>query len=197
MKDLTTDLDLELCHLHVSSEMNAKLKSKECYQLATITPKEVTLSSLKERVLALVQGESFQKEQDNIFLDDCSESVSTLIKDKAVTLRQSYYSLDSNGKAIITLGLNSILDLGFRQGQNVETDIGAMEAAEEQPGDAKCKVLLESKAMVDRFLLDGRLVDSADSLQMCGLEAHFVNLTLKALGVYIGTQFYTGCVGTQ
>ncbi|KAG1458793.1 hypothetical protein G6F56_006310 [Rhizopus delemar] len=228
-----------------------------------------------------------QKERDNIFLDGCTESVSTLIKDKAVTLRQSYHSLDSNGKAIITLGLNSILDLSFkypttiykelkrlgniydheldishndtsfcvhfllqimsiikhqphlfleevdtsewdyvvgfwgivtgrlfhgsglrlkwgdthlsvydtvsdlilkvdlrilhdriRQGQNVETDVGAMEAAEEQPGDAKyifdrCKVLLESKAMIDRFLLDGFLVDSVDSLQICGLEAHF------------------------
>ncbi|RCI03070.1 hypothetical protein CU098_012150 [Rhizopus stolonifer] len=55
-----------------------------------------------------------QKERDNIFLDGCTESVSTLIKDKAVTLRQSYHSLDSNGKAIITLGLNSILDLSFK-----------------------------------------------------------------------------------
>ncbi|GAA5813406.1 hypothetical protein MFLAVUS_006884 [Mucor flavus] len=305
-----------------------------------------------------------QKEQDDIFLDGCSESVSTLIKDKAVTLRQSYHSFDFNGKAIITLGLNSILDLSFkypaaqaklfkrnqrkqldalfpsktypvdsydyikellaslngcynknkskeanwttiykelkrldniydherdishndtgfcvhfllhimsiikhqphlfleevdtsewdyivgfwgvvsgrlfhgsglhlkwgdthltvydtvsdlilkvdlrilhdriRQGQNVETDIGAMEAAEEQPGDAKytfdrCKVLLESKAMIDRFLLDGCLVDSVDSLQICGLEAHFVNLTLEAPGAYIGTQFYTGCIGNS
>ncbi|KAI9357550.1 hypothetical protein BD770DRAFT_410863 [Pilaira anomala] len=55
-----------------------------------------------------------QKEQDDIFLDGCSESVSTFIKDKAVTLRQSYHSLDSNGKAIITLGLNSILDLSLK-----------------------------------------------------------------------------------
>ncbi|KAI8985869.1 hypothetical protein BDB01DRAFT_834656 [Pilobolus umbonatus] len=55
-----------------------------------------------------------QKEQDGIFLDGCSESVSTLIKDRAATLRQSYHSLDSNGKAIVTFGLNSILDLSFK-----------------------------------------------------------------------------------
>ncbi|RCI03069.1 hypothetical protein CU098_011517 [Rhizopus stolonifer] len=95
-----------------------------------------------------------------------------------------------------------ILHDRIRQGQNVETDVGAMEAAEEQPGDAKyifdrCKVLLESKAMIDRFLLDGFLVDSVDSLQICGLEAHFVNLTLEAPGAYIGTQFYTGCIGNS
>ncbi|CEP13594.1 hypothetical protein [Parasitella parasitica] len=65
-----------------------------------------------------------------------------------------------------------ILHYRIRQGQNVETDIGAMEAAEEQPGDAKyifdrCKVLLES------------------------------NLTLEAPGAYIGTQFYTDCIGNS
>lgn len=47
-------------------------------------------------------------------MNNCSGSVGTLIKNKAVTLRSNYYSLDSGGKAIVTLGLNSILDLGFR-----------------------------------------------------------------------------------
>ncbi|KAI9357551.1 hypothetical protein BD770DRAFT_472877 [Pilaira anomala] len=95
-----------------------------------------------------------------------------------------------------------ILHDRIRQGQNVEIDIGAMEAAEEQSGDPKyifdkCKVLLESKAMIDRFLLDGCLVDSVDSLQICGLEAHFVHLTLEAPETYIGIQFYTGCIGNS
>ena len=76
---------------------------------------------------------------------------------------------------------------------------GVMEAAEEQPGATKftsdrCKVLIESKAMIDKSLLDGCLIDSVDSLQIFGLEIHFVNITLNALGVYISTQFYTGSI---
>lgn len=33
-------------------------------------------------------------------------------------------------------------------------------------------------------------------VQICDLEAHLVNLTLKAPGVYIGTQFHTGWIGS-
>lgn len=60
------------------------------------------------------------------------------------------------------------------QGQNVETDIGVMEAAVEKSEDAKyifdrCKILAESKAMIDKSPLDGCPIDSVDSLQIWGL----------------------------
>ncbi|KAI8066060.1 hypothetical protein BDF21DRAFT_402162 [Thamnidium elegans] len=58
-----------------------------------------------------------QKEQDRIFVNNCSESVGTIFKNKAVTLRPDYHSLDSDGNAIVILGLNSILDLWYPTAQ--------------------------------------------------------------------------------
>lgn len=89
-----------------------------------------------------------------------------------------------------------------RQGFDVETNVGAMEAAEEDPGDAKylsdrCKVLVESKAMIDKFLLDGCLIDTVDSLQICGLEVYFGSISLAARGLYVGTQFYNGTISNS
>lgn len=50
--------------------------------------------------------------------------------------------------------------------------------AEESPGDVKynqdrCKVLLENKALVDKYLKDGCHIDNVDSIQICGLEVSF------------------------
>ncbi|KAG1055814.1 hypothetical protein G6F43_002252 [Rhizopus delemar] len=42
-----------------------------------------------------------QKEQDHIFVNNCYESVGTLIKNEAVTLCPNYHSLDSDGKAAL------------------------------------------------------------------------------------------------
>lgn len=77
-----------------------------------------------------------------------------------------------------------------------------MEAAKEEPGKAKftsdrCKLLIESKAMIDKFLLDGCLIDGVDALQICGLDIFFVNTTLEAPGLYIGNQYYTCCMGSS
>ncbi|KAL0138629.1 hypothetical protein V8B55DRAFT_1564823 [Mucor lusitanicus] len=85
-----------------------------------------------------------------------------------------------------------------RQGFDVETNVGAMEAAEEDPGDAKylsdrCKVLVESKAMIDKFLLDGCLIDTVDSLQF----VYFGSISLAARGLYVGTQFYNGTISNS
>ncbi|KAI9260412.1 hypothetical protein EDC94DRAFT_520558, partial [Helicostylum pulchrum] len=53
-----------------------------------------------------------KKEEGHIFVDNCS--VGTIIKNEAVTRRNNYHAIDSNGKAIVTLGLNSIMDLSFK-----------------------------------------------------------------------------------
>ncbi|GAA5795128.1 hypothetical protein HPULCUR_000480 [Helicostylum pulchrum] len=89
-----------------------------------------------------------------------------------------------------------ILHDSVRQRFNVETDLGVLEAAEEDPGDVKytsdrCKVTIESKAIIDKFVLDGCLIDSVDSLQVSGLELHFGRTTLARPGLYIADQFYT------
>lgn len=81
---------------------------------------------------------------------------------------------DTVSSLLLKVG-SRILHDRIRQGQNVEIDIGVMEAAEEQPGDSKftfdrCKILIESKAMIDKFLLDGCLASCVDSLQICGLK---------------------------
>jgi hypothetical protein len=83
-----------------------------------------------------------------------------------------------------------------RQRHDVESDVGVFEAAEESQRDAmyignRCKVVIKSKTVIDKFVLDGCLIDSADSLQVCGLEVHFGNVTLAEPGLYVGTQLYT------
>lgn len=95
-----------------------------------------------------------------------------------------------------------ILHDRIRQHHNVETDVGVMEAANEQSGDAKYigdryKILIESKAVIDRFVLDGCLIDIVDSLQICGLEVYFGNITFAEPGFYIGTQFYHATINNS
>ncbi|CAO3659272.1 unnamed protein product [Rhizopus stolonifer] len=95
--------------------------------------------------------------------------------------------------------LSSINPIPFvKKSVNLETDVGVMEGAEEQSGDAKyisdrCKVLVESKVMIDKFPLDECLIGSIDSLQICGLEIYFVNISLTVPG----TQFYRGSIGNS
>lgn len=89
-----------------------------------------------------------------------------------------------------------ILRSEIRPRYKVETDFGAFEAAEEEPEDFKytsgrCKVLIESKDIIDKFVLDGCLIDSVDSLQLCGLKIRFGNTTLAKPGLYVGDEFYT------
>ncbi|KAG1443983.1 hypothetical protein G6F56_010473 [Rhizopus delemar] len=95
-----------------------------------------------------------------------------------------------------------ILHDGIKQRYNIENEVGVVEVAEEDPGDAKfngdrCKVLIENKAIIDRYLLDGCFVDSVDSLQICGLEIFLINLTLEDQGLYVGTQFYHSVVNNS
>ncbi|KAL9555501.1 hypothetical protein PS6_002816 [Mucor atramentarius] len=99
---------------------------------------------------------------------------------------------------VLTVDMRILHDK-VRQRYNAETDIGVCEAAEEDPGNAKyigdrCKVMIESKAVIDRFVLDGCLIDSVDSLQVCGPEVHFGNTSLAESGLYVGTQFYSATI---
>ncbi|GAA5809674.1 hypothetical protein MFLAVUS_003086 [Mucor flavus] len=100
---------------------------------------------------------------------------------------------------ITTHDIHRILRDKLRQRYNVETDLGVFETTEEDPGDVKytsdrCKVPIVSKAIVDKFLLDGCLIDSVDSLQIRGLEIRIGNTTLAEPGLYVGTQFYTSAI---
>ena len=82
------------------------------------------IAVLKETVVAGNQGnavdgaidqqEEEEKESDQIFLGEPSESVDTVIKREAVNLRTSYHSLDANGKDIVSLEINSTLGLSFQ-----------------------------------------------------------------------------------
>ncbi|KAL9544310.1 hypothetical protein MBANPS3_007686, partial [Mucor bainieri] len=79
----------------------------------------------------------------------------------------------------------------IRQRYNTETDIGVFEAAEEEPEIEKYttdryKELVEIKSVIDRFVSDGFLIDSVDSLQVCGFENHFGYTTLAKPGLYAG-----------
>ena len=90
----------------------------------------------------------------------------------------------------------------IKQRYNVENEVGVAEAAEESPGKVnfnsdRCKVLIESKVIVDRFILDGCHIDNVDSLQICGMEVYFIKLELQDNGLYIGTQHYHSVVNAS
>ncbi|KAG2199988.1 hypothetical protein INT47_000338 [Mucor saturninus] len=64
------------------------------------------------------QGESSAVrivEHDKLYVPEKEEeSIDSIIKTKACTLRKDYHHLDFNAKAIISLDLNSILDLSYK-----------------------------------------------------------------------------------
>ncbi|KAI7891394.1 uncharacterized protein EV154DRAFT_397216, partial [Mucor mucedo] len=79
---------------------------------------------------------------------------------------------------VYNINLRIIHD-SIKQRYNVENEVGVAEAAEENPGKVRfhsdrCKVLIETKAIVDRFILDGCHIDNVDSLQICGMEVYFI-----------------------
>lgn len=96
-----------------------------------------------------------------------------------------------------------ILHDRISQHHNVESEVEVVEAAEEDPEDIKfnsdrCKVLIENKAIVDRYLMEGCFVDNVDSLQICGLKVFFfINLALQHQGLYVGTQFYHAAIDSS
>ncbi|KAI7892251.1 uncharacterized protein EV154DRAFT_550831 [Mucor mucedo] len=105
---------------------------------------------------------------------------------------------DTIGDIVLKVDLR-IIHESIKQRYNVENEVGVAEAAEENPGKVKfhsdrCKVLIESKAIVDRFILDGCNIDNVDSLQICGMEIYFIKLELRDHGLYTGTQHYHSVV---
>lgn len=53
------------------------------------------------------------KDCDEVFVNNSTVSVGSTIKTKAVKLRADYHKLSFNDKAVVSLGLNSIVDLSF------------------------------------------------------------------------------------
>lgn len=87
-----------------------------------------------------------------------------------------------------------ILHYKIQQRYNTENDIAVMEAAEEEPGNAKfvadrCKLSIENKIIIDIYLIDDVCISSVNSLQICGLQAFMVNTYLEEHGLYITTKF--------
>jgi hypothetical protein len=50
---------------------------------------------------------------DKVYVQDSSVSVGSIIKTEAYNFRSQYHSLSTHKKAIVSLGLNSIIDLSF------------------------------------------------------------------------------------
>lgn len=71
-----------------------------------------------------------------------------------------------------------ILHDKIKQRCNTENDVTIVEAAEEDLGNAKfvsdrSKLSVESKTIIDRYLMDGVNITSVDSLQISGLQVFF------------------------
>lgn len=88
------------------------------------------------------------------------------------------------------------------QRYNEETEVSMAEVSKESPGDKKfhsdrCKVNVENKVVIDRFLDDLCNIDSVDSIQICGLEIFIINLSLGAPGVYVGTELFHSSIDSS
>ncbi|KAI9482950.1 MAG: hypothetical protein EXX96DRAFT_631083, partial [Benjaminiella poitrasii] len=53
------------------------------------------------------------RKDDKIYVQDQKLSVGSIIKSKVVDFRSYFQSLNVSGKSIVSLGLNSLLDLSF------------------------------------------------------------------------------------
>lgn len=76
---------------------------------------------------------------------------------------------DTIGDVVLKADLRTLHD-NIKQRYNVESEAGVAEAAEKNPGAVKfksnrSKVLIESKAVIDRSILDGYHIDNVDSLR--------------------------------
>lgn len=100
------------------------------------------------------------------------------------TIRDSSFKVDMR-----------ILHDKIKQRYNTENDIAIMEASEEGHGNAKfvndrVKLSIESKTIIDRYLMDGVDITSVDSLQISGLQVFFLNTSFEEHGLYVTTQFH-------
>jgi hypothetical protein len=88
-----------------------------------------------------------------------------------------------------------IIDDKLKQRYNTENDIAVMEAAEEDAGNAKfifdrCKLSIENKMIIDKYLMNGVAISSVDSLQISGLQVFFVNTCLEEPGLYVTKELH-------
>lgn len=78
---------------------------------------------------------------------------------------------------------------------NSEEDLAVAEAAKSDPGVLKyqsdrCKLLSESKVIIDNFVAKGRDVNSVYSIQFCGFEMMIISLSLFSNGLYVGNEVH-------
>ncbi|KAI9347512.1 hypothetical protein BD770DRAFT_395701 [Pilaira anomala] len=82
---------------------------------------------------------------------------------------------------------------------NKETDTAVLEASKEDPGLLKyqsdhCKLMVESKNIIDMYIDKGHNVDNVDCLQICGLDLVILNLSLSAPGLYVANEVFFGSI---
>ncbi|KAI7877316.1 uncharacterized protein EV154DRAFT_525492 [Mucor mucedo] len=78
---------------------------------------------------------------------------------------------------------------------NSEEDLAVAEAAKNDPGVSKyqsdrCKLLSESKVIIDNFIAQGRDVNAVYSIQFCGFEMMMISLSLFKNGLYVGNEVH-------
>lgn len=89
-----------------------------------LTKEFVTYEQVKTTWKKVVESREVAKvchERDNVNLEGLDGSVGSQIKNKAIDLHRNYRTLSINDKAIVSLGLNSIIDLSFDHPQSQST----------------------------------------------------------------------------
>lgn len=79
------------------------------------------VSKMRKKVEETREAAKVCQERDNVIVEGLDGSVGNLIKNKAIDLHRNYHALSTNGKAIVSLGLNSTLDLSFDHPQSQST----------------------------------------------------------------------------
>ncbi|KAI9481531.1 MAG: hypothetical protein EXX96DRAFT_595278 [Benjaminiella poitrasii] len=92
---------------------------------------------------------------------------------------------DASGNRMLKVDIR-IIHASIKQRCNVENEVGVAEVSEENLRG----VLIESKAIIGRFILNGCRINNADSLQICGMVVYFIKLELRDNGLYTETQHY-------
>ncbi|KAI7898204.1 uncharacterized protein BX663DRAFT_533437 [Cokeromyces recurvatus] len=182
-------------NLAKTSDKNGKALYVQAKTLAEQNDPEIDVSKTDQIFLFILMA---VKHEPDLFSDTANSSEWDYIVKfwGPITQRLFYFSglrlkwgdmhltlHDTIGDMVLKVDLCIIHD-SMKQRYNVENEIGVIEAAEENPGSIKfnsdqCKVLIESKAIVGRFILNSCHIDNVNSLQICGMEIYFIKLELR------------------
>ncbi|KAI8885285.1 hypothetical protein K501DRAFT_180267 [Backusella circina FSU 941] len=99
---------------------------------------------------------------------------------------------NEDGTANLKIDVRVILDKVLQM-RNVEYDVSSGEFSKYNPGNLKyqadrCKVMIEGRSIINQFSCHGVNIYNIPILQICGSELYMLEVSLVALGLYVGNK---------